>query len=225
MKRILQFNSFFLFFLVSCGPGRNQNSTGFSTSASMAPTQNITSEERIIATRICYAYESKNASFKTQTYLGKPFNFALSSRDCAGKNDVYSILSNLLTSTENNNAMVFFTNSTRPFFKNVQTSKSGYLSQLCNKIQNNEAINNTTVTKDIVVQIEFATSNLDSYTLKYFSLKNGVRKITFAETFKVRTQFNLSESQILGMDEEYIKQEVCPGETKAFSQLVQTYTK
>ncbi|MBC7428933.1 MAG: hypothetical protein H7336_10000 [Bacteriovorax sp.] len=206
-----------------CGANRNPQSGSFSTSALMDATRDLTNEERTIATRICYAYQSKNSNFKLQTYYGGTFNFNVDYKDCSNSTSNYSISGVLSTSPKDTRSLVYSTTSTAQFNKAVQTSQTGFLSQLCTKIQNNLAISNTVLDSGNTIQIVFNSTDMDAYTLQYFSSVNGVMKINTAETFKVRTQFNIVANQILGMDESYTKQLVCTDPTE-FTELRQIYS-
>ncbi|MBC7714297.1 MAG: hypothetical protein H7177_13215 [Rhizobacter sp.] len=228
MKRISRFDHFILMtsalLIVSgCGANKSIESTSFSTSAIMVATRDLTTAERTIATRICYAYQSKNTSFKTQTYYGGTFNFNMNYKDCSNVKSAYSVAGILSTSTTDTRALVYSTDTTMQFNKAVQTAQAGYLSQLCTKIQNNLVISNTVVDGSTRVQLSFTATDMDSYTLQYFSPVNNEMKIQSAETFKVRTQFNIVANQILGMDETYVRQQICTGDANAFTELNQVY--
>lgn len=231
MKRISRFDHFFLLstlLLLVGGCGANNHvqmpSTSFSTSAIMTATRDLTNPERTIATRICYAYQSKNTRLKTQTYYEGTFNFNMSYKNCATPSTLsnYTVSGILTTSLSDPKALVYNTDTTMPFNKSVQTAQSGFLSQLCSKIQNNLPISNTATENQVTVQVAFNATDFDSYTLQYFGTTD--KKIQSAETFRVRTQFNISANQILGMDEIYSKQQICSNDSTKFSELTQTYS-
>lgn len=224
----MKFNQIFLITTTllttaSCGKQKNKEATGFSTSTLMSATRDLTPSERTVATRVCYAYQSKNNSFKTQSYFGGSFTFNLSSKSCAEVKESYSVVGVLGTSLTDRNALVFSSNTTKPFESKVQTAQSGFLSQLCSKIQNNLPISNTAVVEGVSVQVAFVATDMDTYTLRYFTPQNNVMKIQSAETFKVRTQFNLEAGQILGMDEQYSRQTVCAADGSKYSEFIQNY--
>jgi hypothetical protein len=229
MKRISQSDHFFLLSIAlltleGCGVQHTADVAGtFSSSASLALTHDLDSSERTVATRICYAYQAKNSNFKTQTYYGGTFTFNMTNKDCNNTKSAYSVAGVLTTSLVDTRQLVYATSSTMPFNKSVQTSQTGFLSQLCTKIQNNLAISNTVVDSGNTIQISFSSTDIDSYTLRYFSAVSGITKIQSAETFKVRTQFNIVANQILGMDESYVKQAVCTDSTN-YSELTQNYS-
>ncbi len=209
--------------IASCGENKNKGGgTSFSVNQSMTATRDLTAAERTIATRICYAYQSKNTSFKTQTYFGGSFSFNMNSKACTETSENYTVVGVLTTGTDG--GLMYDTKTTKPFSAKVQTSQSGFLSQLCTKIQNNLAISNTAVVDNVTVQVAFTSTDLDTYVLNYFTSQNNVMKISSADTYKVRTQFNQSASQILGMDEIFTRQSVCTSDASKFSQFTQTYT-
>ena len=190
----------------------------------------LSDSQRIIATRICYAYQSKVATFKG--IVGNNFLFKTVNTDCAArelKNDIMATLRYDL----NNNLEFAVNDPTQLFVKSVQTDTVGYLAQLCTKIKNNEVINNTVVTGNVKTQVEFSRKDGDQYVLKTFTVNGDVSTFQSADTYSVRTQFNISPGQILGMDERFERQKVCPsGATPAkpnppvtYSRYVQTFDK
>jgi hypothetical protein len=219
-----------LFFLSStlilsgCGGKHSTASSSslYSTNAQMSAIQDISTEERAIATRICYAYQSKNTNFRTSPYLGSIFTFKVASSTCDSQSLNYSVPSVL---TSDSSGLYFKASATTAFQGSIQTNENGYLSQVCSKIQANLAISNTTAISNTKIQVNFfkdTKDNMDSYTLRYFSMSTS--KIQSAETFQVRTQFNITSSQILGMDEKYIKQETCVTDSSKYSEITQNYS-
>lgn len=91
--RFLHFNLIILVIsmttlLSSCGGGASSKSKSvstYSTSELMSSSQEISGDEKAIATRICYAYQSKSVNFKTPTYINKNFTFSSSTTDCTAK--------------------------------------------------------------------------------------------------------------------------------------------
>lgn len=211
--------------LSACGGAGSKDPSGYNVNAQMSAVTDLSAAERTIATRICYAYQSKSSSFRSQTYNGKTFTYNMASKNCVDTKASYS-LNAVLSSTSSALTMTPTPDSDLPFQKVVQTAQSGYLSQLCTKIQNNQAISNTatTTSSKTKTQIVFFRDTLDSYTLRYFAPNSaGEMKIESAETYKVRTQFNITASQILGMDESYSIQQTC-GSSDKFSEFTQTFS-
>lgn len=204
-----------IFLLTNCNGGgklsSNRTSSVFQVNQVIEEAVNLNEEQRNIATRICYAYESKSNNFHNSDYLNSKYNFTSSHLSCLS--NTYSRY-NLTASLQDLNDNTFkFTLSSNPsgktFYEKVQTDNSGYLRLLCGKIKLNLPISNTTISGDKKVQIYFFKDSLDSYILKYFEKIGQTYTATSAETFKVRTQFDYSNGQILGMDEVYLEQGTC----------------
>lgn len=217
--------------LAGCG-GRKDGNNGISqymTTAEIRPTVDLEQAERDIATRICYAYRSKNISFRTPTYTNRFYDFSLNARDCEDVKSNAAVTTTLKVSGTTSNT-ILFTPTVKPplaFFQKVQTTTSGFLTQLCTKIQNNQPISNTVYDEETesTVQIRFFRDDLDSYKLNYFTKgTDGKMVITSAETFKVRTQFNINATQVLGMDEIILKQATCKSDAKKITDFSQTFT-
>lgn len=210
--------------LSACGPlnrGREPASVGYSTTESLTTQRELTDEERTIATRICYAYQSKSNNFRTAPYLGGVFSFEVKLRDCSDKLSKYEMPSKLIDNGDN--SLSYKPLKPQEFYSKVQTNRHGYLTQLCGKIQTNQVVTNTTETLQSTVQISFAKNDIDSFTIKYFSPNSqGKVLVKSAETFSVRTQFNLTAGKILGMDEGYAIYSTCP-DTVKYSELTQNF--
>lgn len=214
MRRILKFDhslifSFTLVSMISCTSGKAPGSKNLLTNV-MAEERNLVQDERSIATRICYAYQSKSSAFKTQVYFGGTFTFNVRTKSCGDASENYTITSVL--QQDGQGRLVYTAPPASKSFEGlVQTNTSGYLSQLCTKIQTNQSISNTTISGGMKVQIEFTKTDLDGFVIRYFSPSQGQGYvIQRAESLKVRTQFNSGSGQILGMDEVFSRQEVCP---------------
>lgn len=236
MVRMTTFKHFFILsastvLVASCGAKKDvhNDASNYATTLQMEQTQDLQPGERDIATRICYAYRSKNTSFRTPTYTNRFYDFGISTRNCDDVQKNTAITTTIKSSGASAVTLTFTptVSTDQAFFQKIQTTTSGFLTQLCNKIQNNQAISNTVYDEESgsTVQIKFFRDDLDSYRLNYFS-KNaeGQMMISTAETFKVRTQFNISQSQILGMDEKILKQETCKSDSKKYSDFSQTFT-
>lgn len=214
--------------LSGCGGGNSKLPTSFSTSAVLSEERLLTSNERNIATRICYAYKSKSSNFRSGDFLNKSFLFSLKKTDCQNSVLNYQVSAALIY--DNNNNLIFAPtialNPSFRFYSMVQTDTNGYLSQLCTKIKNNEPISNTTTSNNVKTQISFETTDMDAYLLMYYNRQSdGTYKVDSAEKFKVRTQFNFTTGQILGMDQVYSTQKVCSSFDKIKnSDLTQTFT-
>lgn len=195
--------------LASCGQvSKNNVDTVYSSTEALTSVEDIDLNQRNIATRICYAYESKGNKFNSSDFLGGTFNFNVENVGCS--NNQNYIVNSLLVRSTKDGTLRFASDKANYFNGLVQTNNQGYLSTVCSKIKNNQTISNTIDKLNVVIQIKFFRDTLDSYIIKYFvrDAKGNV-SIDSSEIFKVRTQFNYTNSQILGMDEEYIKQGSC----------------
>lgn len=214
--------------LSGCGGGNSKLPVTFSSTAILAEERPLTEAERKIATRICYAYQSKSNNFRSGGFINQSFGFSATKTDCQGSTLNYSVGATLRYDNENN--LIYSPpaqlNPNFRFYPKVQTDTNGYLSQLCTKIKNNETISNTVVQTNTKVQISFNTDTMDYFMLMYFNKQSdGSYKADSAEQFKVRTQTNFTTGQILGMDEVYSAQKVCSTFDKvANSNFVQTFT-
>lgn len=235
MNRMTPFKHFLILsasivLVTGCGARKdgNNGAMAYSTTAEMVQVQDIASTERDIATRICYAYRSKATNFRTPTYTNNFYDFSMSTKDCDEKRNNTSLIATIKPSSTNAVSLLFIptVKTTAQFYDKIQTTESGFLSQVCEKIQSNQPISNTVAVEDSTtsVQLRFFKDDLDSYTLSYFTKsKDGKMKISSAETFKVRTQFNLSSTQILGMDEMFLRQTTCADPTK-YTDFIQRFS-
>lgn len=215
----LLLSSSFLLALAGCGGAGSKDPTGYATNAQMSVVQDLSPEERAIATRICYAYQSKSSSFRGQTYNAGSFAYNITSKNCVDARSDYKVNAVLKATTT---SMVMEPDTDRPFQKVVQTDTSGYLTQVCAKIRSNRPISNTVTETSTKIQIKFFKDTTDSYTLRYFtpSGANGALKISSGETIKVITD---SSTGILGMDNKYTIQQTC-GTSDKYSEFNQVFS-
>jgi hypothetical protein len=235
-KHILIF-SLSLVTLVSCGGGSSNKGKAI---PGVIGTQELeeavlTTTERSIATRICIAYRTKGVNFRTTQFIGGTYQYNGSNQNCSNQKSEYTV-NTTLRYDANNNLEFFNPDTSKPIVSIVQTDTTGFLSQLCTKIFNNEEISNTTFVGARKVQVEFFRKDLDSYTFRTFVANNNETASVFesADTFQVRTQSNVSGEQIVGMDEIISSQRVCPKPSVTtnatvtfpeFSLITQTYVK
>lgn len=211
LKRIYSIHILLAIFIFTNGCGTNNSAVevpGFSSGAAMKTVQDISSSERNIASSICLAFKSKSQNFKTSEYLGTRFVFETKQKTCGVQGASSTVNSTLALYDDG----TFHYVSTASHFNDfAQTNTSGYLSQVCTKIDNNQPISNTTTINGIPVQITFFKDTLDSYTVQYFTkLADGTTQMNSAETFKFRTTFTYTAGvSIMGMDEYYSKETVC----------------
>lgn len=234
MKKPASLNTFIMLstsiILSSCGGGNSKINSGFGLDAQLVDERPLTTAERNIATRICYAYQSKSANFRTASYLGGRFVFTAAKTDCANNISTSQITTTMNYDRTNNLAYIPSTliDPNTKFFGKVQTDSSGYLSQLCPSILTNQAVSNTILQQNFKVQISFIRENLDGFILNYFSQQGqgtNTYKIVTAEKFKVRTLIDFTNGQILGMDEYYSTQQACNSFDKnKFSNFEQSFT-
>lgn len=212
----------------SCGGGNSVGKKTFSVDALLSTEGPISTDERNIATRICYAYQSKSKNYRSSGFIGTSFIFSGKTTDCQNNITNYPINSTL--KYDFNNDLIYappgnFDPNLR-FNKKVQTDTSGYLSQLCSKIYNGEVISNTINQQNVKVQISFLREGLDGFLLQYFNRQaDSTYKIDSAEKLKVRTQIDYTTGQILGMDEFYSAQKVCGSQfdKNKFSEFEQNF--
>ena len=208
-----------------CGVVGSIDSSEYYTSEQMSLVQNLSVEERAIATRICYAYQSKSSSFRAKNYNGGTFTYDINSKNCEGTRSHYTVNSVFKSS---NTSMTLVPDTDKPFVATIQTDESGYLTQLCGKIKSNTPISNTVSEVSTKIQISFIKNTLDSYTIKFFvpDEKTNLMKIESMETFKVTTK-TTSEGQIKGIDESYSVFKTCETSDKfsEFNQKFSSYTK
>jgi hypothetical protein len=197
----------------SCGGGNSVSKKTFSIDAILSEEHPISNDERNIATRICYAYQSKSNVFRASNFIGTGFLFSGKQTDCQNNISNYQINSTLRYNE--NNVLIYAPpanfDSTLNFNKSVQTDTAGFLAQICPKIVRNEPISNTTTMTNIKVQITFIREGLDGFILQYFKLQPDGRtfKIDSQDKFKTRTQIDFTNGQIMGTDEYYSTQKVC----------------
>lgn len=229
LKRIYSIHILLAIFIFTNGCGTNNSPIevpGFSAGAAMKAVQDISTNERNIAASICLAFKSKAAFFKTTEYLGTRFVFETKQKTC-GVQGAASTVNSTLALNEIDSTFHYNASNATSFNDFVQTNTSGYLSQVCTKIDNNQAISNTTTINGIVVQIIFFKDALEGYTVQYFTkLADGTTQMTSAETFKFRTTFTYSEAakNIMGMDEYYSKETVCSTDPVKTTIVEQTFT-
>ncbi|MBP9681792.1 MAG: hypothetical protein KBD76_10340 [Bacteriovorax sp.] len=216
MKKPLSYTTFILLsssiILSACGGGNSVSKISLSTSALMSEVRPLSNEERIIATRICYGYQSKSKNFRGADFLGGKFHFSTKYVDCSNQTSLNQVTAIMEYSTDS--VLVYnpvgAISASLPFFKKVQTDTTGYLSQLCSKIKENELISNTLEQENVRVQISFIREGLDGLTLQYFIKQiDGSYKIDSVEKFKVRTLIDYNNGQVLGMDEFYSTEKRC----------------
>jgi len=210
-------------FITSCGVNENQSTIPvFSSTAAMKGIQDISANERNIAASICLAFKSKSQIFKTTDYLGTRFVFQTKQKTCGA--DGVAITVNTILTQATDGAFHYSTTST-DFNDAVQTDGSGFLSQVCTKIDNNLPISNTTTINGVTVQITFFKNVLDGFILQYFMrLASGGSQIMSSETYKFRTNFTYTVGKIMGMDEYYSKETVCPYDSTKSTIIEQTFS-
>jgi hypothetical protein len=216
--------------LSSCGGGNSVNKKTFTADTLLSEVHPIGNDERNIATRICYAYQSKSKNYRSSSsgFMGTNFIFSIKNTDC--QNMIATAQISTVLKYDNNNELIYETLSnsgmSSQFKTKVQTDSSGYLSQLCPKIVNNEAISNTTDQQNIKVQISFFHEDFDGFLLLYFNKQpDNTYKINSGEKLKILTQVNYTNGNILGMDEFYSTQKICGNQydKNKFSEFEQNF--
>ncbi len=231
MRRPASFKTFITLstsiILSSCGGGNSKlgNTSSFNVSAILAEERPLSVDERNIATRICYAYQSKSKNFRGANFLGSRFIFLAKKTDCGNNVTSYQVTTTM-NYDQNNGLSYFPTNTSNQFFGKVETDTSGYLAQLCPSILTNQPVSNTTTQQNFKIQISFIREQLDGFVLNYFVQQPDLTyKISNAEKFKVRTQIDYTNGQVLGMDEYYSSQQLCSSlDRNKFSNYEQSFT-
>lgn len=201
-----------LIIISSCGGGNRVSKKTFYVGALIGEERPINLGERSVATRICYAYQSKSKNFRSLGFIGTNFIFSGKVTDCQNNVTNYQVTSTL--KYDANNELIFATpinfDPNLKFNKKVQTDISGYLSQVCSKIFSASEISNTFDQQNVKVQISFIREGLDGFFLQYFNRQpDNTYKIDSAEKLKVRTQLDFINGKIMGMDEYYSTQKIC----------------
>lgn len=230
LKKIL-FLSTTIFFS-SCGGGNSKAPTEFSATSPLEEERNLSGVEINIATRICYAYQSKSQKFRTSEFYGKAFNFKGKKTDCQNVINNYDIPTVL--KYDDQNSLAYTTSatfdSTLKVNRKVQTDTSGYLAQLCPKVLTNQVVSNTSTLQNVKAQISFFTDGqdqTDGYMIKYFVRQtDGSFVFDSGEKFKSPTEVSPTGGRIRGMDQYYSSSKVCPSslDKNTLSEFVQTFT-
>lgn len=211
-----------IIFINGCGLKVNETSSPiFSANSALKEVKDISAAERSIAASICLAYKSKSASFKTSDYLGTLFKFRNDKYACGimeSSNTTPTVL------TMSSSGIFSLVGGNTDFNGFIQTNTSGYLSQVCSKIDSGAAISNTTTINGVTVQIIFFKDGLEGYSIQYFTkLTNGTYQMTSAETYKTRTQLTYTFGKIMGMDEYYSQTTICNLDPKKNNLYEQTF--
>lgn len=177
----------------------------------MTDERNLTPDEKNIAIRICYAYQSKSQKFSLPEFYGTQFIFEAKNTDCQNLVTATNITTTMKNDAQNQLSYVptQFYDPSLAFNKKVQTDSSGYLAQLCPKLLTNQQVGNTITEQNVKVQISFFKEDYDGYLLQYFNRQvDNTYKIDSAEKFKVPTELGAA---IRGMDQFYSTARVCTG--------------
>lgn len=215
--------------LTGCGNNRKPSSVNFDINAEMMAVQPLSSDELSIAGRICYAYKSKGAKFRTD-YAQKTFNFRLYQKSCEGAESSRTLEASL-NAEFGGEVMSFLLKSVvnpGEFLTTVQTDRVGFLKTICEKIYRGESISNTVDIDGVKAQVVFERKNLDRYKLNYFvaqgySGKESKFVIHSSDIITVRTQFDWSNGQILGNDEEILRYAKCSTTSDKVKEISQSF--
>ncbi len=203
--------------IFGCGKGRHPSSTSSQIAdVQFLEAENIKEPELSVAKRVCYAYKSKRSAFKTN-YHGKDFKFDFSKKDCSSVEDSKVFMAKLKSPVDATTLtwIPVTEGDSFEFMTNIQDDESGYLKQLCERVFRGATISNSLkVNSSETVQVQFKRSNIDQYQINFFSLQNNVQVLMSSDLFKVRTQFDVSNGQILGFDEEITRFKKCASQNK-----------
>ena len=149
----------------SCGVGVQDKTKliTFALNAQMQPVENLNSVQRNIAANICSALKLKAQNYMTTDFLGTRFIFKTVPTTCGTIGATANIISTLamMTDTFGTTSFHYNSSSTTNFNDFAQTDNSGYLAQVCNKINTTQDISNTTTINGIPVQIIFFKDTLE----------------------------------------------------------------
>lgn len=213
----------------SCGNNRKPSSVNFDVNSEMMAVQPLTSDELNIAGRICYAYKSKGAKYRTD-YAQKTFSFRLYQKSCEGAESSRSIDATLNAEFGGEVMSYLPKSAVNPgeFLATVQTDRVGFLKTICEKIYRGESISNTVDIDGVKAQVVFERKNLDRYKLNYFvaqgfSGNESKYVIHSSDVITVRTQFDWSNGQILGNDEEILRYTKCSTTSDKVKEVSQSF--
>ncbi len=211
--------------LSSCGGGNSKPKTTFAPDAIMTDERNLTPDEKNIATRICYAYQSKSQKFRSTEFYGTQFIFQAKNTDCQNLVTTTNITTTMKYDAQNELAYIpsQYYDPSLAFNKKVQTDSSGYLAQLCPKVLTNQQVTNTITEANVKIQISFFKEDYDGYLLQYFNRQvDNTYKIDSAEKFKVPSD---PGAVIRGMDQFYSAAKICtsPSDKNKFANFEQNF--
>jgi len=195
----------------SCGLEQWEDEGGLDFNSSL--TTNLSQEERVIAARICSAYQAKR---KTKLESGASYtaNISTNKRFCknndqgkAGEEDKF--LAELKLISRAQGATFDVSPSVDIYLKNIETDEHGLVSNICQQIFENE----NTIKRNITIQF----SRRGQYDVYEVVRKIGEQNIL--EEFKV----DVDQEPFYGLVKEYSQTIQCP-EGSQISKAISTQT-
>jgi len=174
----------------------------------------LNGEERNIALRICYAYESKSHHLVYEDLSDRSFEFLIEKQNCQGeveqKTERFTIKKGSDAYYLQAKQMPANPQLIEQAFTLIQTNERGVLAKVCDKIKTNQKISNKIITSDGEIHLAFFKHNLDAYKITQFSKNNrGILVNTLQNEYYVRTEINYKKEKIMGMDEEIVQEKSC----------------
>ena len=109
--------------LSGCGGVIGIDPARYYTSEQMSLIQNISDRQRAIATRICYAYQSKSSSFRGKNYNDGTFIHDITSKSCEDTRTNYTVKSIFKSLNTSNTTMTLVPDTNKAFIATIQTDR------------------------------------------------------------------------------------------------------
>ena len=196
----------FLITIASCGnPGRKP-STSSQLGSALIVGGEYGPNEKNIALRTCYAFRSKNTNYRA-SFLNDPFNFNLSFKKCDGSEKNES-LNSILKAPLASGPITFDAVSDIPFYRTVQTDKSGVLETLCASLLSGGNPTKSNLILGQLVEISFYTSDIDNIIVRSAALSGSDYIVEQEERFQVDT--SSSAGNRIGQIKLATRDRICP---------------
>lgn len=172
-------------FLVSCGQSNRKPATEALLGSSLSTGGTYGASEKNVAIRICYAYRSKNTNFRANL-IGTTFKYNIAQKDCEN-NETNSTLDTVLRAPLASQAMVYDSESTLDYYKEVQTDQYGPLESICSTLLKGGDPLKTILRGNYLVEISFYTTDVDNIIVRTASKSGSAYVVSTEERFQVNT--------------------------------------